>query len=104
MLCEFKKSTEKVGLRNHPEKTKILSNQSSDTEKIVGPGDHVSATGDDRNQKSNQGCLDNSPVQAGAKDRRRWTLLEENYTMTSEERHENEEELIKADQRETSTE
>ena len=24
-----------------------------------------------------------------AKDRRRWTLLEENYTMTSEERHEN---------------
>ena len=36
MLCEFKKSTEKVGLRIHPEKTKILSNQSiinSDTRK-----------------------------------------------------------------------
>ena len=35
MLCEFK-STEKVGLRIHPEKTKILSNQSnlsSDTKK-----------------------------------------------------------------------
>ena len=28
MLCEFSKSTEKVGLRIHPEKTKILSNQS----------------------------------------------------------------------------
>ena len=29
MLCEFKKSTEKVCLRIHPEKTQILSNQSS---------------------------------------------------------------------------
>ena len=36
MLYEFKKSTEKVGLRIHPEKTKILSNPSiinSDTKK-----------------------------------------------------------------------
>ena len=33
MLCEFKRSTEKVGLRIHPGKTKILSNQSSDTKK-----------------------------------------------------------------------
>ena len=36
MLCEFKKVTEKVGLRTHPDKTKILSNQStinSDTKK-----------------------------------------------------------------------
>ena len=36
MLYEFKKSTEKVGLRIHPEKTKILSNQSiinSDTKR-----------------------------------------------------------------------
>ena len=29
MLCEFKKATEKVGLRIHPDKTKILSNQST---------------------------------------------------------------------------
>ena len=29
MLCEFKKVTEKVGLRIHPDKTKILSNQST---------------------------------------------------------------------------
>ena len=29
MMCEFKKATEKVGLRIHPEKTKILSNQST---------------------------------------------------------------------------
>ena len=28
MLCEFKRSTEKVGLRIHPGKTKVLSNQS----------------------------------------------------------------------------
>ena len=36
MLCEFKKVTEKVGLRIHPDKTKILSNQctlNSDTKK-----------------------------------------------------------------------
>ena len=35
MLCEFKKSTEKVGLRIHPGKTKILSNQSSDIRKEI---------------------------------------------------------------------
>ena len=37
LLCEFKRSAEKVSLRIHPEKTKILSNQSSlssDTKKI----------------------------------------------------------------------
>ena len=38
MLCEFKKSAEKVGLRIHLGKTKILrnqSNQSSDTKKEI---------------------------------------------------------------------
>ena len=38
MMCEFKKATEKVGLRIHPDKTKILSNQStinSDTKKHI---------------------------------------------------------------------
>ena len=38
MLCEFKKSTKKVGLRIHPEKRKTLSNQSiinSDTKKGI---------------------------------------------------------------------
>ena len=35
MLCEFKKSTEKVGLRIHPGKTKILSNQSSNTRREI---------------------------------------------------------------------
>ena len=35
VLCEFKKSVEKVGLRIHPGKTKILSNQSSDTRKEI---------------------------------------------------------------------
>ena len=37
-MCEFKKATEKVGLRIHPDKTKILSNQSninSDTKIIL---------------------------------------------------------------------
>ena len=36
MMCDFKKATEKVGLWIHPDKTKILSNQStinSDTKK-----------------------------------------------------------------------
>ena len=33
MLCEFKRSTEKVGLRIQPGKTSLLSNQSSDTKK-----------------------------------------------------------------------
>ena len=38
MMREFKKATEKVGLRIHPDKTKILSNQStinSDTKNIL---------------------------------------------------------------------
>ena len=35
ILCEFKRSTEKVGLRIHPGKTKILSNQSSDIRKEI---------------------------------------------------------------------
>ena len=42
MMCEFKKATEKVGLRIQPEKTKILSNQStinSDTKKHIEVGD-----------------------------------------------------------------
>ena len=42
MMCDFKKATEKVGLRIHPDKTKILSNQStinSDTKKQIEVGD-----------------------------------------------------------------
>ena len=42
MLCDFKKGTEKVGLRIHPDKTKILCNQStinSDTKKHIEVGD-----------------------------------------------------------------
>ena len=38
MMCDFKKATEKVGLRIHPDRTKILSNQStikSDTKKNI---------------------------------------------------------------------
>ena len=35
MLCDFKRSTEKVGLKIHPEKTNILSNQSSNKRKEV---------------------------------------------------------------------
>ena len=33
MMCDFKHSTEKVGLKIHPGKTKILSNQSSNRRK-----------------------------------------------------------------------
>ena len=42
MLCDFKESTEKVGLRIHPEKTKVLGNQSSlspDSKKEMQIGD-----------------------------------------------------------------
>ena len=35
MLCEFKRSTEKVGLGIHPGKTKILSNQSLNIRKEI---------------------------------------------------------------------
>ena len=42
MMCEFKNATEKVGLRIHPDKTKILSNQSnmnSDTKRYIKIGE-----------------------------------------------------------------
>ena len=42
MMCEFKDATEKVGLRIHPDKTKILSNESSmnsDTKRYIKIGD-----------------------------------------------------------------
>ena len=42
MMCEFKEATEKVGLTIHPDKTKILSNESSmnsDTERYIKIGD-----------------------------------------------------------------
>ena len=35
MLCDFKQSTEKVGLKIQPEKTKILSRQSSNSRKEI---------------------------------------------------------------------
>ena len=35
MMCDFKQSTERVGLKIHPDKTKILSNQSSNRRKEV---------------------------------------------------------------------
>ena len=42
MMCEFKDATEKVGLRIHPDKTKILGNESSmnsDTKRYIKIGD-----------------------------------------------------------------
>ena len=35
MMCDFKKSTERVGLKIHPDNTKILSNQSSNRRREV---------------------------------------------------------------------
>ena len=69
MLCEFKKSTEKVGLRIHPDKTKILSNQSiinSDTKKELEVEDmkvrkSLSTTKNDGNQESHQGNIGDIP-------------------------------------------
>ena len=63
MLCDFKHSTEKVGLKTHPGKTKILSiDQSSsikveiltkeESTKYLGQMITIPATGDDRDQES----------------------------------------------------
>ena len=63
MLCDYKHSTEKVGLKMHPGKTKILNSQSSNSGKEI-ESDQVSwttgyipATRDDRDQESYFGCL-----------------------------------------------
>ena len=80
MFCDFKHRTEKVGLIIHPGKTKIRSNQSSNIRKEIEIEDirveiltregstkylvHMitfQQAGDDRNQKSHQGRLDNIP-------------------------------------------
>ena len=50
MLCEFKQSTEKLGLRIHPGKTKILSNQSSDTRKEI-EADNIRVGNTDKRRK-----------------------------------------------------
>ena len=82
-MFEFKNATEKVGLRIHPDKTKILSNQStinSDTKKacwsrwhehrnidkkwkrkIFGSENLVLPTRDYRNQEPDQGSLGDLP-------------------------------------------
>ena len=65
MMCDFKHSTEKVGLKIHPGKTKILSSHSSsrrkemevDNIKVAWTNGCIPATGDNRDQESNQGCL-----------------------------------------------
>ena len=76
IMCEFKHSTEKVGLKIHPWKTKILSNHSSSRRReveidniksgninqrrkhqISWTNGYISATKDNRDQESNQGCL-----------------------------------------------
>ena len=88
IMNEFKKATEKVGLRIHPDKTKILSNQSnmnSDTKRYIKIGDMsieiltrnesvkylgqriwFLPTGDSRNQEQDQGSLGDFPqIQTG---------------------------------------
>ena len=82
-MCEFKKATEKVGLRIHPDKTNILSNQStiiSDKNKapssrwhehrnidkkrkreIFGSENLVLLTRNDGNQEPYQGCMGDLP-------------------------------------------
>ena len=53
MVRELKRSTEKVGLRIHPGKTKILSNQSSDTRKDIEIDDIKSRNTDKRRKHDN---------------------------------------------------
>ena len=76
MLCEFKRSTENVGLKIHPEKTNILSNQCSNKRKEVtisnikvevllvhecakylGQKNDISETRNERNQEQNPSSL-----------------------------------------------
>ena len=75
MMCDFKRSTERVGLKIHLERTKILSNQNSNRRREVaiknikvevspvhGCAKYlgqkiIATTGDNRNQESNSCCL-----------------------------------------------
>ena len=54
MLCEFKTSTEAVGLGIHPDKTKILSNQEINKKKTE---NHVRGARNRRNQKQTEGSV-----------------------------------------------
>ena len=95
LVCDFKRSTEKVGLRIHPGRTKILSNQSSNIRKEIeiedikveiltreesikqfGPDGNFPAAGDDRNQKSRQGCLGNNSTSIDKSWHRKLTCLD----------------------------
>ena len=74
LMCDFKQSTESVGLKTHPDKWKFLStsaNKRKEVEinnikvEILSAGEceisrannHISATGNSRDQKSNQSGL-----------------------------------------------
>ena len=76
VMCDFKQSTESVGLKIHPDKTTILSNQSTNERKEVEinnikveifssseeydvsrANNYISATGNSKDQKSNQSGL-----------------------------------------------
>ena len=83
MMYEIKKATEKVGLKIHPDKTKILSNQSNmnsntrryiqvgemsieiltknESVKIFGSENLVVPTRNDRYQEPYQGCMGDLP-------------------------------------------
>ena len=57
MLCDFKKSTEKVGLEIHPSKTKILSNQNLRRQEVTIENIKIEVM-----QQSAQSTLDNKCV------------------------------------------
>ena len=83
MMCEFKEATKKVGLTIHPNKTKILSSESSmnpDTKRYMKIGDldieilaksesvkylgqriSFPSTGDNRNQEQDQSSMGDLP-------------------------------------------
>ena len=67
MLCDFKKSTECMGLNIHTGNTKILSNHGSDKRKEVSTDNNIRAAGDNRNQMPNTSSVGIiSQVQAGS--------------------------------------
>ena len=59
MLCDFKESTEK---KIEVDDTKVENTDKRRKREMLGPDDHVPATGDDRNQESNQGCIGDLPL------------------------------------------
>ena len=67
LLCEFKSQSSDIRKEIEIDDIKVEITDKRRKHEILGPDDYFPATGDDRNQKSKQGCLGDVPlVQTGA--------------------------------------